>query len=119
MNNTFSFPSNTMSNGFVFPSTPGSMILHGDAGANISQSTPLQSSPVQNLQFSSDNSQFDATLPPLVLNPLFIDNLAKEFGLTAAQRAQLHVAAQVCLMPIQHTLELIHDLSSGLWVKGS
>ncbi|KAJ7294050.1 hypothetical protein C8J57DRAFT_1491402 [Mycena rebaudengoi] len=37
----------------------------------------------------------EPTSPCMVLSPLFIDNLAKEFRLTQAQRGQLHIFAQL------------------------
>ncbi|KAJ7436371.1 hypothetical protein B0H11DRAFT_1754865 [Mycena galericulata] len=64
------------------------MVPHGDVGPLFPPDllTPAPAT-------GEGLSPFDST--QLVLSPLFVDNLAKDFGLTAVQRGQLHVFAQL------------------------
>ncbi|KAJ7688024.1 hypothetical protein B0H17DRAFT_1201703 [Mycena rosella] len=43
----------------------------------------------------TDVSFTEPSIPQLVLSPLFVDNLAKDFGLTAVQRNHVHTCAQL------------------------
>lgn len=70
---------------FQFP-PQHQMVPHGNVGPSLSLDAAVQQSdPLLNV-------------PQLILSPLFIDNLAKDFELNVIQRQHLHTCAQVSII---------------------
>lgn len=88
---------------------------HGNPGPFAGNTGHDTLGPDLHLPTGEDLSVFDPNVPQLVLSPLFVDNLAKDFGLTTVQRGQLHTCAQVCpFCPrLKHQVKT-HSLSYSL-----